>query len=309
MNLRFQFAQTVHELAHIDKNIVVVVGDISHGIFKPFAKDYPSRYYNIGICEPAMVSLGAGLSKVGLNPVLHTIAPFLIERSFEQLKLDFEYQNQNVNLVSVGGTFDYSQLGCSHHCYSDVTMLRQLPSSQIFLPGSAEEFDYLFKKNYRLPGIKYYRLTENPHGIPVALDKLTKSGVSIRNGNDLTMVTTGAQLKTCSKACDFLQDAGIAVDLIYLPQVWPFDPSLLRLSCQKTSSLFVVSELHENGGLFDQCLKNCADLKLDFFHGMEISDFVREYGSYTDLCKKVGLVPEVIYEEVLKRKSILSSVK
>ena len=97
MSLRAQFAKTVHELSHIDDEIVVVVGDISHGIFKPFADDYPLRYFNIGICEPSMVSVCAGLSKVGLNPIVHTIAPFLIERSFEQIKLDFEYQQQSGN--------------------------------------------------------------------------------------------------------------------------------------------------------------------------------------------------------------------
>ena len=87
--LRQVFADTMHELGSIDKNLVVMVGDISHGILQPFAKENPDRYFNIGICEPAMVNLASGFSKVGLNPVVHTIAPFLTERSYEQIKLDF----------------------------------------------------------------------------------------------------------------------------------------------------------------------------------------------------------------------------
>ena len=302
MNLRVQFAQTVHELSHHDENLVVMVGDISHGIFKPFAEDYPERYYNIGICEPSMVSVGAGLSKAGFNPVLHTIAPFLIERSFEQIKLDFAYQNQNVNLVSVGGTFDYSQLGCSHHCYSDVSMMKQLPNTKIFLPGSTEEFDLLFRQNYASPGIKYYRLTENPHGADVQLTRPVKSGTLLKQGGDLTIVTTGSQLKTCLAVCDLLQKKKLDVDLIYLSQIWPFDPDLIRSSVQKTGSLLVVSELHENGGLFDQCLKNCVDIKLDFAQGFEIKDFVRAYGSYYDLCDEAGLTSENISRYFLEKK-------
>ena len=115
--LRNVFAETMLNLGKKNKKLVVIVGDISHGILKPFAKKFPKRYYNIGICESATVNMAAGLSKVGLNPVVHTIAPFLIERAYEQIKLDFGYQKLDVNLVSVGGSFDYSKLECSHHCY------------------------------------------------------------------------------------------------------------------------------------------------------------------------------------------------
>tara|TARA_A100001015_G_scaffold241380_1_gene275479 strand:+ start:344 stop:613 length:270 start_codon:yes stop_codon:yes gene_type:complete len=81
--LRQEFADTMLEIGEKDENLVVMVGDISHGILKPFAEKYPNRYYNIGICEAAMVNLAAGLSKVGLTPVVHTIAPFIIERAYE----------------------------------------------------------------------------------------------------------------------------------------------------------------------------------------------------------------------------------
>lgn len=300
MSLRGQFAKTVHDLSKFDEDIVVVVGDISHGIFQPFAKEFPARYFNIGICEPSMVSACAGLSKVGLNPVIHTIAPFLIERSFEQIKLDFEYQQQNGNFVSVGGTFDYSQLGCSHHCYSDVSTLKQLPSAKIFLPGSPKEFDFLFKENYKEPGIKYYRLTENPHGHDLEMTSNISSGLRIRKGEDLTIVTTGSQLKSSNEVCDLLSLDGINADLIYLPQIWPFDASLVRASCGVSGSLFVVSELYESGGLFDQCLKSTFDLNLKFAQGFEVKSFIRDYGTFSELCRVAGLDPKKIHSDIKK---------
>ena len=93
--------------------------------------------------------MAAGLSKVGLNPVVHTIAPFLIERAYEQIKLDFGYQKLDVNLVSVGGSFDYSKLGCSHHCYNDVSILSHFKRCSIVIPGSENEFLILFKQIYK----------------------------------------------------------------------------------------------------------------------------------------------------------------
>ena len=97
--LRAQFGDTILELGKKNKKIVVLVSDISHGIFKKFSRLYKDRYYNVGICEQAIVNMAAGLRKTNLIPVVHTIAPFLIERSYEQIKLDFAYQKLGVNLV------------------------------------------------------------------------------------------------------------------------------------------------------------------------------------------------------------------
>ena len=79
--IRQQFADTMFEIGKKDSKLVVLLGDISHFIMKPFAKACPGRFYNVGICEPTIVSMAAGLSKVGLIPVVHTIAPFILERS------------------------------------------------------------------------------------------------------------------------------------------------------------------------------------------------------------------------------------
>ena len=82
--LRNEFADLMLDIGSKDNRLVVMVGDISHGILKPFAKKYPERYYNIGICEPSMVNIAAGLKKIGLIPVVHTIAPFITERAMHE---------------------------------------------------------------------------------------------------------------------------------------------------------------------------------------------------------------------------------
>ena len=102
------------------------------------------------------MNMAAGMNKVGLTPVIHTIAPFLIERAYEQIKLDFGYQQLSANFVSVGGSFDYSQLGCSHHCYTDVSLMSHFSRANIFIPGSAEEFNQLFKEVYKNNEINYF---------------------------------------------------------------------------------------------------------------------------------------------------------
>jgi len=134
--LRQEFADTMVEVGLEDDKLIVMVGDISHGILQKFNQKCPGRYFNVGICEPTIIGMAAGMYKSGLIPTVHTIAPFIIERAYEQIKLDFGYQNYGINLISVGSAFDYSQLGCSHHCYADISLMKHFSKANIFFPAS-----------------------------------------------------------------------------------------------------------------------------------------------------------------------------
>lgn len=304
--LRQQFADTCVEVAKHDKRLTVMVGDISHGILQPYAKLYPDRYYNIGICEPSIVNMAAGLRIAGLIPVVHTIAPFIIERAYEQIKLDFGYQKLGINLISVGGAFDYSQLGCSHHCYSDVSLMSHFKNAQIFLPGSASEFNALFRQNYEKNTINYFKLTENPHSL-IFDDKEISTGraILVEQGKDVTFVCTGAQLDNCVEANKILKTKGISADILYCPTIKPFDEKSFLESVNKTKCWLSVEELSAHDGLFNRCLRGTKNNSISGSkcEQLAISDFIHGYGSYDELCKKAGLTTEEI---VRKATSLIS---
>ncbi len=290
MSLRQSFPELMIVLAEHDEDLVVLVSDISHGIFRKFAEQYPDRYYNIGICEQGIVGLAAGLNHIGLSPVVHTIAPFLIERTFEQIKLDFEYQQKQVCLVSVGSTFDYSQLGCSHHSYSDASLIGQLPTSSVFIPGSVQEFVHLFSATYRQPGVKYFRLTENPHAVEIDAQMMAPGrGLRLKSGNDATLVCLGPRLGDALRATESLQKLGISVDLIYVNALKPFDFEIVRESLARSQCLVSVEELGSRDGVFARCLEAAATLKLRSAQQLAVFDFVRSYGTYQDLCSFAGI--------------------
>ena len=289
-SLRNVFANLMVDIGEQDEKIVVIVGDISHGVLKDFRENHPDRYFNIGICEPATVNIAAGLSRVGLIPIVHTIAPFLIERSFEQIKLDFGYQDLPGNFISVGSSFDYSKLGCSHHSYADVSLMAHLPKSQIFLPGSALEFEIFFRESYKTKHINYFRLTENPHEIEIH-EKDIKVGkaITIREGSDLTILTTGSVLRNCYEAAEILDQNGISSEIIYLPTFKPFDSAAVRKSILKTKKFITVEELSAQDGLFNSVLRSIIGLGGVVGMQMAIFDFLRTYGSYSDLQDAAGL--------------------
>ncbi len=299
MKIREVFAELVFKLGKKDKNLVVLVGDISHGILKKFREKFPNRYYNIGICEPSMVNLAAGLSKVGLNPVLHTIAPFLIERSYEQIKLDFGYQKLPINIVSVGGAFDYTKLGCSHHCYTDVSLLSHFKDSNIILPASIEEFQKLFIKIYKNKKINYFRIPENKHDVKINTKKIIFGKiVKIFNGKDISLVASGTMLKQAKVAAENCRKNGIDVELLYVHTLKPFDKKSIIKSVNKTKKIVTVEDLSAHDGLYSLCLKSIYNLNNIKAKQLAIKDFIHSYGSFDDLCEKSGLDTKTIIREI-----------
>lgn len=295
-SLRHQFSDTLRELGKADEKLIVMVGDISHGILKPFAEENPDRYYNIGILEPTMISMGAGLSAVGLHPVVHTIAPFLIERSFEQIKLDFCYHQLGGNIVTVGSAFDYSNLGCTHHCYGDFALLKTLQNTEICFPASAIEFDQLFRQSYTNDFLTVYRLAGHPHSFEFSpSDIVFGQGIIVHDGKDVTIVATGPHLDTALNARQQLVDDGVSVEVIYIHTIRPLDINLIRSSVKKTGRVIVIEEHMKSGGLGDDILRATYDIGSIKFHSVSIPDtFVKSYGTYEELTKEVGLTSDAI---------------
>lgn len=301
-NLRKVFADTVLEIGKKDKKVVVVVGDISHGIFKPFREKFPKRYFNIGILEQAMISVCAGFNKVGLIPIIHTISSFLIERTFEQIKLDFGYQRMSGNFVSVGSTFDYAALGCTHHCYNDFMLFKTLENSEIFYPGSENEFKTQLKTSYANNKITLYRITAHPHNYQIKTHKNTIHKLhKLNNGSKLTIICTAPLLKSVNNILlknSFLKKK---IDLLYVNSIKPFDFKGLEKSLKKTKKILVIEDHLEMGGISEEVKKSCMKLKISNASFMTIKNkFIRSYGTYNDIIEKIYLDEKSIKRKILK---------
>lgn len=299
--LRQEFADTMIEVGVEDPRLIVMVGDISHGVLQGFAKACPGRYYNIGICEPTIVNMAAGIFKSGLIPVVHTIAPFIIERGYEQIKLDFGYQKNGINLISVGGAFDYAQLGCSHHCYTDISLMSHFKRSNIFCPASPVEFNQLFKSVYDNGEINYFRLTEYPHEIVFEPQQIkVGKAICLHQGKDLTIVTTGSRLKSALEAAFELKKQKIEAEVLYYHTIKPFDAETLLQSLQKTKKVLVVEEASSHGGLYSYVLSASSSLPGVKFSQIAIDDFIHGYGTYEELLKRLGFTAEGIIKRAFQ---------
>ena len=289
ISIRKQFANTVLEIGKKDEKLAVLLGDIGHFNMIPFAEACPDRFYNVGICEPTIISMAAGLSKNGFIPVVHTINPFIVERSFEQLKLDFVYQKLSGNIITVGSLFDYSKLGCTHHCYGDFALLKTLFDVEILFPASTQEFDTLFKQTYNNDKLTFFRIPEESHGMIFENIEVGKA-VQVTDGEDLTIIVTGAQLKNAIKVQKEFEKDGKTVEVIYLHTIRPLDSEKIFNSCNKTKKILLIEEHGENGGLGEDILKIIYTINdVQFSHACVKNGFIHDYGTYDELLKVAGL--------------------
>jgi hypothetical protein len=157
--MRKEFATLVKNYLRANANSAVLLGDISVGLFVDQDENLHEKVYNVGILEQSMISLAAGFSAAGTKTFVHTISSFIVERAFEQIKLDLSYNKNNVILVSANGPYDYSKLGPTHHCSSDIPILNQIPNLNLYLPGRVEDVAILLEKACISSQPTYLRLT------------------------------------------------------------------------------------------------------------------------------------------------------
>src|SRR6202035_1757766 len=125
--MRERFAAVTSGLLASDPRLAVVLADISADAFRPAAARFPDRVINVGIREQLLISVAGGMALAGMRPIAYTFASFLVERPFEQIKLDLTHQGVGAVLVSSGASFDYSAAGRTHQSPGDVALLGTLP--------------------------------------------------------------------------------------------------------------------------------------------------------------------------------------
>lgn len=289
--MRKQFTETMEYIFSLDKNLVLLLCDIGVYGFRNSFKNYSDRIYNIGIMEQSTVSISAGLALSGYTPTIHTIAPFLIERAYEQIKIDLCYNKLKANLVSVGGTFDYSGLGCTHHCPNDVTLINNLPNTNVFLPGNKNEFNYLFNKYYNSGNINYFRLTEHPNKI--YLKQNSHQNLILKEGSQLTILVVGNLLDNVLKATSDLD-----VSVVYTNTIKPFDVSILeKFSNQK----LLIFEPYTSGVLMNSIINSGYNTSKGIYNYGIPNKFIDKYGNYSDLIKYVSLDERSIRNSILNK--------
>ena len=157
--MRRTFGKIITDLANKDDKIYVLVGDIGYRVFDEFREKHSERFINLGICEQSIISVSSGMALEGLKPWVYTITPFLIERPFEQLKLDIDQQNVNVKLV---GFADYPTLGPTHSELDGKKLMSLLQNITSFFPANGDDTKSMIRQAYQIHGPAFISLKSDP---------------------------------------------------------------------------------------------------------------------------------------------------
>jgi transketolase len=219
--MRDRFMRVTSELLDSDPRVAVVLADIGASSFEPARQRHPDRVINLGIREQLLIGVTSGLALSGLRPVAHTFAPFLVERPFEQIKLDIVHQGVGAVLVSAGGSFDYPFYGRTHQAPGDVALLDTLPGWTVHVPGHPDEAEAQLRAAVTADGPVYLRLSlpANAAPFPVRPGELTV----LRTGSAGTVLAVGPMADAVLAAT-----AGLDVTVLYATTIRPFDADTLR---------------------------------------------------------------------------------
>ncbi|MEV7237394.1 transketolase C-terminal domain-containing protein [Streptomyces sp. NPDC051020] len=234
--MRDRFITTASRLLDDDPRLAVVLAEISRDGFDRAARAHPDRVINVGIREQLLVGAGAGLALTGMRPIMHTFAPFLVERPFEQVKLDFGHQGVSGVLVSAGGSYDWPAGGVTHMAPGDVALMDTLDGWTVQVPGHPDEAEALLRQAAAREDKVYLRLSlqQNERARAVGVGA---GFTPVREGSNGAVIAVGPMLDNVLAATD-----GLDVTVLYATTVRPFDAAGLRraVGVRKTADVVIV---------------------------------------------------------------------
>ncbi|WP_330309042.1 MULTISPECIES: transketolase [unclassified Streptomyces] len=234
--MRDRFAPVVSRLLDEDPRVAVVLAEIGKDGFTEAQRRHPDRVINVGIREQLLIGAGAGLALTGLRPVVHTFASFLVERPFEQVKLDLGHQDVGAVLVSAAASFDWPAGGFTHMAPGDVALLDTLDGWTVHVPGHPDEAETLLRHAVAAGDDKVYvRLSaqSNTHGHAVDGTRF----LTVREGRAGVVVAVGPMLDAVLAATE-----GLDVTVLYATTVRPFDTAALRRATETAGTDVVLVE-------------------------------------------------------------------
>lgn len=269
---------------------------------QPIFRDvFPDRHIECGIAEANMVGMAAGISTTGVVPFVSSFAMFTAGRAFDQLRNSVGYPHLNVKVGATHGGISVGQDGATHQCNEDFALMRTIPGMVVICPSDDVEARAAVKAAYEYKGPVYMRFGRV--AVPVINDNPDYKfeigkGVTLKDGNDLTIIANGILVSEALQAAEMLAKDGINARVINMHTIKPLDKDLVIKAAKETGKIVTVEEHSVIGGLGSAVADVVSEENLAPVHKIGVQDVFGESALAEELLEKHGLDAKGIYNNI-----------
>lgn len=308
-SIRSAYGKTLVEIGKTNKDIVVLDADLACSTQTAmFGKEFPERFFNMGIAEQDMIATAAGFASQGKTAFASTFAMFATGRTYDQIRNSICYPQFDVKIVATHGGITVGEDGASHQALEDVALMRNLPHMTVIIPADCKECEEAIKYAASHKGPMYIRIART--NVPDVFGEdykfdLNKAKV-LREGKDVTIVTNGETLAEVLECADILANldngGGIDAQVINMPVVKPLDNGTILEAAKKTGFVVTVENHSIIGGLGSAVCEVLSENLPTPVYRIGINDEFGQSGEQRELMEFYGLTASKLAEKIKKRK-------
>lgn len=296
------YVDALIQLAREDARIVVLDTDVAKATRTcDFEAVFPDRFFNCGVQEQNMMSVAAGLAREGFIPFATTFGVFATCRAGDQVRNSIAYPSANVKIGATHCGITTGGDGASHQANEDIAIMRSFPNMTILVPGDHEEARQATLAAARMSGPVYLRLGRDNYPVVTELHGPFTIGRArvLRDGRDVTLVSTGIMAAEALAAAGILADRGISARVLHMPTVKPLDGDALLAAARETRGLVTAEEHSILGGLGEAVAGHLAEHHPTRVRRVGIRDVFGQSGQAAELLDLYGLRARDIAREAL----------
>jgi len=290
--LRQVFGETLVELGSLYADLLVLDGDLANStLADQFAQAYPDRFLAMGIAEQNMAGTAAGLSTLGFIPWISTFAVFAAKRDLDQVRVVIAQPALNVKIQGAYSGLLTGFTGKTHQSAEDIAVFRAMPNMTVLAPADATEARLAMHAATVHRGPVYLRMTRDPSPVIFGPDHRFEigRGYVVREGRDVTIISTGVQTTRALEAADILAAEGVSAHLLHVPTVKPLDEQAVVEAAARTGAVVTAEDHTIIGGLGGAVAEVLGERRPTPMRRVGLRDTFGESGPNEALLEKYGL--------------------
>ncbi len=300
---RQSYGEALVELGKMNEDVIVLDADLA-GATKTnmFAKEFPDRFFDLGIAEQDMMATAAGLSTCNKIPFASTFAVFATGRAYDQIRNSICYPNLNVKICATHSGVTVGEDGATHQMLEDINLMRGLPNMTVISPSDDIQAKWAVKKAAEIKGPVYIRFgrAETPIIYDENIEFKLGKGIKFGNGRDATVFATGMMVAEALKAKEELEKQGIKIRVIDIHTIKPIDEEIIVESAMETDKLISIEEHSIIGGLGTAISEVLTDKYPKKLIRLGMKDCFGKSGNWKELLKYFNLTSDSIIR-ILKK--------